>query len=75
MQNLAGNVKQSIDKLYQAIWRRIIKLCILNLLDPCNKAAADKLAKANFVIREKAYLIRAMQLELERQNPDDNRFM
>jgi hypothetical protein len=45
----------------------------LNLLDPCNKAAADKLARANFVIMEKAYLIRAMQLELERQNPDDNR--
>ena len=54
---------------------KIISSTKTNSLDPCNKAAADKLAKANFVIREKAYLIRAMQLELERQNPDDNRFM
>jgi hypothetical protein len=73
-------VKQNIVKLYQDLDSHNADLVahykavyVEFTRNPCDKAAADKLGKANSVIREKAYLIRAMQLELERENPDEYR--
>lgn len=77
--NAGVDVKQNIVKLYKELdnynadfvthYRAVYFEFTRR---PCDKGAADKLSEANTMIREKAYLIRAMQLELERKDPDDN---